>query len=76
VVGYAIKLAVIGLCIGVPCALALARGMASLPFGIIHIDPLIFAGTVILLALTAAVAGYIPARRATKVDPLVALRHE
>ncbi|MGH9434752.1 MAG: ADOP family duplicated permease [Terriglobia bacterium] len=76
VLGNAIKLAVIGLCIGVPCALAMARAMEALPFAIIHVDPLMVAGATMILALTAVLAGYIPARRAARVDPMVALRHE
>ncbi|MGH9449426.1 MAG: FtsX-like permease family protein, partial [Terriglobia bacterium] len=72
----AAKLAVIGLCVGVPCALAMARAMAALPFAIIHMDPMMVAGATVLLALTAVLAGYIPARRAARVDPMVALRHE
>ena len=76
VVGYAIKLAIIGLAIGVPFALALTRALSSVLFGVVRIDTPVFALFTLLLALVAALAAYIPARRATQVDPMVALRYE
>jgi len=76
VVGYAIKLTIIGLAIGVPAALALTRVLSSLLFGVVRLDVPIFASFTLLLALVAAVAAYIPAHRATRVDPMVALRYE
>ena len=76
VVGYAIKLTISGLAIGVPAALALTRVLSSLLFGVVRLDIPIFASFTLLLALVAAVAAYIPARRATRVDPMVALRYE
>jgi putative ABC transport system permease protein len=76
VVGYAIKLAIVGLAIGVPIALALTRALSSLLFGVVRIDTPVFALFTLLLALVAALAAYIPARRATQVDPIVALRYE
>jgi putative ABC transport system permease protein len=76
VVGYAIKLAIVGLAIGVPFALALTRALSSLLFGVVRIDTPVFALFTLLLALVAALAAYIPARRATQVDPIVALRYE
>ena len=76
VVGYAIKLTIIGLAIGVPTALALTRVLSSLLFGVVRLDVPIFASFTLLLALVAAVAAYIPAHRATRVDPMVALRYE
>lgn len=76
IVGHAARLAATGIAIGLACAFALSREMSGLLFGIIHLDLPVLAGTAILLALTALVAGYIPARRAAKVDPMVALRHE
>jgi putative ABC transport system permease protein len=76
VVGRALKLALIGLAIGVPAALALTRTLSSVLMGVIQVDTPIFVGFTLLLALVAAFAAYIPARRATKVDPMVALRYE
>ncbi len=76
VVGYAIRLTLIGLAIGVPAALALTRALSSLLFGVVRLDIPIFASFTLLLALVAAAAAYIPARRATRVDPMVALRYE
>jgi putative ABC transport system permease protein len=76
VVGYAIRLTVIGLAIGVPVALALTHALSSLLFGVLRLDLPIFALFTLLMALVAAVAAYVPARRATRVDPMVALRYE
>jgi len=65
-----------GIAIGVPIALACARLAANRLFGVGPADPLTFVGVPILLGVIALFACYIPARRATKVDPLVALRYE
>jgi predicted permease len=70
------KLALVGVCIGVAAALGLARLMTSLLFGVTAHDPLTFAAVAALLLLVALLACYIPARRAMKVDPIVALRYE
>ena len=76
VVGYAIKLAVIGLAIGLPVAFLMTRFLTSFLFGVVRMDISTFAALTLLLAVVAAVAAYIPARWATRVDPLVALRYE
>jgi predicted permease len=76
VVGHGSKLVLIGIAIGLAAALGLTRLMASLLYGVSPTDPLTFAGVVILLALSALAAFYVPARRAMRTDPIVSLRNE
>lgn len=76
VVRQGMLLAGIGVAIGVAGGLATTRVMRGLLFGVKPWDPLLFALTAMVLAAVALVACYVPARRASRVDPLVALRHE
>jgi predicted permease len=76
VVGEGLKLAGVGIAIGIAAAFGLARLMSSLLFGISATDFETFAGVALLLALVAMLACYVPARRAMRVDPTVALRYE
>lgn len=71
-----LRLAAIGLGLGLIGAVAATRMLASMLFGVKPGDPLTYAGVVILLGAVALAAGYIPARRAAKLDPLAALRQE
>jgi len=66
----------VGLVIGIAGALVLTRAMQSMLFGISATDPIALLAVALLLGLAALLASYLPARRATKVDPIVALRHE
>jgi putative ABC transport system permease protein len=76
IVGQGVILTVIGLALGLAGALALTRLMAGLLFGVSPTDALTFAAIALLLTSVALLASYIPARRAMKIDPLTALRHE
>jgi putative ABC transport system permease protein len=76
ILGQGMRTIFIGVVIGLAGSLALTRVGASLLFGVTATDPLTFAGVILLLVSAALLACYIPARRATRVDPLVALRYE
>jgi putative ABC transport system permease protein len=76
ILGEGARLALMGVAIGVVASLAVARLMSSLLFDIQATDPLTFVAVAALLSLVALFASYVPARRAMKVDPMVALRYE
>jgi predicted permease len=71
-----LTLIIIGLAIGIPCALMAAKLIAHMLFGLSPHDPLTLGAVMLALILATVLAGYIPARHATKVEPIVALRYE
>ncbi len=74
ILGQTLRLAAIGIGIGVAVSLMLARVLNALLFGVTAADPWTFAAAIVVLAIVAAVAGYLPARHASRIDPAVALR--
>jgi len=76
IIGQGMRTIFIGLLFGLAGALALTRFVASLLFGVTATDPVTFGGVILLLIAAALLACYLPARRATRVDPMIALRYE
>jgi putative ABC transport system permease protein len=76
VIRHGARMALLGVAIGIVAGLGLTRLMANQLFGVSAHDPLTFAGAAMLLIVVAITGCYIPARRAMRVDPMIALRHE
>ena len=74
--GQGMKLALAGVALGLVASVALTRTIQSLLFGVSTIDPVTFAALPLLVMLIGMLACWIPARRATRVDPLIALKYE
>jgi putative ABC transport system permease protein len=76
VLGESAAMAIVGVTLGIGAAFGLTRLLAKMLYGVSAHDPFTFAGVAILLTAVALAASYTPARRAMRVDPVVALRHE
>jgi predicted permease len=76
VLGQGLRLTAVGSAVGLALAFGLSRGVSALLFGVSAGDPATFAGVALVLMAVAMLACYLPARRATRVDPILALRHE
>ena len=76
IVGHAVKLVGIGAAVGIAGALLSSKAIGSLLYGVKPADPWTFAAIVVVISATALIASYLPARRAAKVDPLVAIRYD
>jgi putative ABC transport system permease protein len=76
ILGQGLRLILLGLAFGLALSLASTRFLRAILFGVASTDALTFISVALLLSLVALAACYLPARRATRVDPMVALRHE
>ena len=76
IIGQALTLALIGVGIGVAAALGVTRSLAGLLYGVSPVDPMTYVGVSLFLTLVAVIAAYLPARRASSIEPVVALRSE
>jgi putative ABC transport system permease protein len=76
VVQRGLVVSLIGVALGLPAAFALAQLIRGLLFGVTAADPMVFVGVPVLLVAVAAMASYLPARRAMRIDPTAALRSE
>jgi ABC-type antimicrobial peptide transport system permease subunit len=76
VLGRSVALTLLGIALGLGGAAAVTRSLQGMLFGLTPLDPATYAAVAVTFALVAALASYVPARRATKVDPLIALRYE
>jgi ABC-type antimicrobial peptide transport system permease subunit len=74
IMGQTLALAAIGMIVGGVASVALARALGGLLYGVTATDPLTFLAMPMVLACVAAIAGYFPARRASRIDPAIALR--
>jgi ABC-type antimicrobial peptide transport system permease subunit len=75
VIAKTLRLALIGIVMGTVASFFMARGIATLLFGTEPTDPAAYTGMILLLSVVALIAGYIPARRASHIDPMIALRN-
>jgi ABC-type antimicrobial peptide transport system permease subunit len=74
IVGQTLRLAAVGLAVGAGASWLLARSASGLLFGVTARDPQTFVAMAVILAVVAGIAGYLPARRASRIDPMAALR--
>jgi ABC-type antimicrobial peptide transport system permease subunit len=76
VVGYGARIALVGVAIGIVSALLLTRLLRDFLYGVSPADPVTFLAVAAILVFVGLLASYLPARRASRLDPLIALRHE